>query len=113
MREARLKPSESRQTGQPMCPNRFGCLMADGHWLLTAAHLPGRTLHLALALRLLALSQHALKVPLGNIASLQFGLDRNAKYRALACLEAAGLVTVDRKLGRSPIVTILPNDEGR
>ena len=87
--------------------------MTDLHWLVRAAHLPGRTLHLALALRLLALSQHTLQVRLGNIASLQFGLDRNAKYRALACLEAARLVTVSRKLGRSPTVTILPIDKGR
>lgn len=46
-------------------------------------------------------------IPLSNIAGLRFGLDRNAKYRGLAWLERAGLVTVQRKLGRSPVVTIL------
>ena len=45
-------------------------------------------------------------VPLSNITSLRFSLDRNAKYRALAWLEEAGLVAVERKLGRTPIVTI-------
>ena len=112
-KEARLKLSESQHPSRPTCPSGFGCLMADLHWLVRAALLPGRTLHLALALRLIALSQHTLQVQLGNIAALQFGLDRNAKYRALACLEAAGLVTVSRKLGRSPTVTILPIDKGR
>jgi hypothetical protein len=34
-------------------------------------------------------------------------LDRNAKYRALLSLEGAGLVRVQRNLGRSPVVTIL------
>ena len=49
-------------------------------------------------------------VLLSNITSLQFGLDRNAKYRGLGWLEGAGLVTVERKIGRAPIVTI--NDAG-
>jgi hypothetical protein len=46
-------------------------------------------------------------VALSNVALQQFGLTRNAKYRALGWLEEAGLVRVDRKLGRSPLVTIL------
>jgi hypothetical protein len=45
-------------------------------------------------------------IPLSNITSLRFGLDRNAKYRALAWLEEAGLIAVERKLGRAPIVTL-------
>jgi hypothetical protein len=45
---------------------------------------------------------------LSNVSGHRFGLDRNAKYRALAWLERAGLVTVERKLGRAPVVTILP-----
>ena len=46
-------------------------------------------------------------VPLSNIAGDKFGLDRNAKYRALTWLEGAGLVRVERKLGRAPVVTIV------
>ena len=61
----------------------------------------------------LAKAANTRQVEFSNSASQQFGLDRNAKYRALACLEAAGLVTVSRKLGRSPTVTILPIDKGR
>jgi hypothetical protein len=45
-------------------------------------------------------------LPLSNITGQLFGLDRNAKYRALGWLENAGLITVERKLGRSPTVTI-------
>jgi hypothetical protein len=41
------------------------------------------------------------------LAGGRFGLDRNAKYRALTWLEDAGLVSVERKLGRAPVVTIL------
>jgi DNA-binding transcriptional ArsR family regulator len=46
-------------------------------------------------------------VELSNIATLEFGLDRNAKYRTLAWLERAGLVRVERRRGRSPVVTLL------
>ena len=88
-------------------------LITDQCWLVRAAHLPGRTLHLVMALRLLAIGQNTSRVELSNVASLQFGLDRNAKYRALGCLEAAGLVKVERQLGRSPFVTLLFNEGGR
>jgi hypothetical protein len=46
-------------------------------------------------------------VPVSNIIGLQFGLDRNAKYRALEWLENANLILVERRAGRAPIVTIL------
>ncbi|MBT6483436.1 MAG: hypothetical protein HOK71_02030 [Planctomycetaceae bacterium] len=36
----------------------------------------------------------------------RFGVNRQAGYRALAALEDAGLVTVDRKPGRCPLVSI-------
>lgn len=74
---------------------------------MAAARLPGRTLHLALALQVLANANNSFRVELSNVASLQFGLDRNAKYRALAWLERAGLVRIERKVGRSPIVALL------
>jgi len=51
-------------------------------------------------------------VPLGNIAASTFGLNRNAKYRALMWLEMAGLVKVTRKLGRPPLVALLPERGG-
>jgi hypothetical protein len=82
-------------------------LLSDQNWLVSAARLPGRTLHLALVLHLLAAGQRPATVELGNIATLEFGLDRNAKYRTLAWLEKAGLVRVERRRGRPPIVTLL------
>jgi DNA-binding transcriptional ArsR family regulator len=91
----------------------FGCLLADQDWLMRAARLSGRTLHLAVVLRLLAVRQHSSTVELSNAATSQFGLDRNAKYRTLSCLEDAGLVVVKRRRGRSPIVTLLQFDARR
>jgi hypothetical protein len=37
-----------------------------------------------------------------------FGIkDRSAKYRGLAALEKAGLISVQRETGKNPLVTIL------
>lgn len=76
-------------------------------WLEAAARLPGRSLHAGLALWYAAGLMRSATVPLSNISGVRFGLDRNAKYRALEWLDGAGLVKVERKLGRAPVVTIL------
>ena len=79
-------------------------------WLEVAAKLPGRSLHVGIALWYAAGVTQSASVHLGNISSLRFGLDRNAKYRALVWLERAGLIAVERKLGRVPLVTIFDRD---
>jgi hypothetical protein len=76
-------------------------------WLEAAARLPGKSLHAGVALWYAAGLVRSASVPLSNISGVRFGLDRNAKYRALAWLENAGLIAVVRKLGRAPVVTIL------
>jgi hypothetical protein len=75
-------------------------------WLETAAKLPGRSLHVGLLLWYEAGVSRSGAVHLSNILCLRFGIDRNAKYRALRSLEGARLVSVQRKLGRSPLVII-------
>ena len=77
-------------------------------WLEAAARLPGKSLQTGIALWYAAGLARSASVPLSNISGVRFGLDRNAKYRALAWLEEAGLITVERKLGRAPVVTLLP-----
>ena len=79
-------------------------------WLATAARLPGRSLHVAVALWFAAGLSRSRHVPLSNVSGARFGLDRNAKYRALDWLERAGLITVERKLGRAPEVTLLDHE---
>ncbi|MCP4780425.1 MAG: hypothetical protein GY877_06645 [Hyphomicrobium sp.] len=81
-------------------------------WLMIAAQLPGKFLHLGVALWAIGQMHNSRAVPLSNITSLRFGLDRNAKYRALAWLEEAGLISVERKAGHAPLVTILEARSG-
>lgn len=76
-------------------------------WLAAAARLPGRTLHVALTVRLLAGMQHAGPVALSSARLEEAGVSRHAAYRALHHLEEAGLVEVVRRRGRQPRVTIL------
>ena len=76
-------------------------------WLEAAARLPGKSLHAGVALWYVAGPTRSPSVPLSNLSGGKFGLDRNAKYRALEWLERAGLVRVERKLGCAPVVTIL------
>jgi hypothetical protein len=76
-------------------------------WLAQAARCGGKALHVANILWYRAgLKKSAtIKVP-GWTAKL-FGLDRHAKTRGLKDLEEAGLVSVTRRQGSSPQVTLL------
>jgi len=46
-------------------------------------------------------------VAVSNRALIGYGIDRYAKYHALAQLEAAGLVRVERRTRRTPVVTLI------
>ena len=78
-------------------------------WLKAAAALPGKSLHIGLALWLLAEIEKSRTIALSNAQASYFSIDRNAKYRALDWLETAGLIEIKRKLGQSPIVTLIEN----
>jgi len=71
-----------------------------------AAGLPGRALHVALA------ALHEVKMSSSDSAKLtaaalaRFGVRGKTGSRGLAKLESAGLVTVERRRGRAPRVTI-------
>jgi len=47
------------------------------------------------------------KVILTKKDLLEFGINRNALYRGLSKLEKAGLISLRRKKGARPIITIL------
>jgi hypothetical protein len=67
--------------------------------------LPGKALAVGLVLWRLAKVRRSSTVPLTQAAVAQHGLSRWEKYDALRALEAAGLVVVQRRGRRSPLVT--------
>src|ERR1051326_5053681 len=75
-------------------------------WLSRAARLEGKALHVAMVTLFLAGIRKSRTVALSSEELLGFGVKRTTGYRSLTILENAGLVTVDRKHGRSPRVTI-------
>ena len=80
-------------------------------WLTRAAEQPGKTLHVAIALWFLEGITRTRTLPLSGKVLTALGVNRHSGYRALASLENAGLVSVVRHAGRSPVVTILDPPE--
>ncbi len=82
-------------------------LWMDYKWALQALRLPGKALHLANALALLARLQRVdVVIPRQRILN-DCGVGKRALREGLQVLEAAGLVTVQRQHGRLPRVTLL------
>jgi len=76
-------------------------------WMTRAAHLPGKTLQVALALWYLSGLQKSDSVTLASKVAERFGISRDAKYDGLARLVEAGLIFVVQSPGRAPVVTLL------
>lgn len=77
-------------------------------WLTAASKLRGKSpLSVALALWFEAGRRKSMEVTLTTAILERFSVNRKAKYRALASLEKAGLVSVYRQPRRNPVVTIL------
>jgi hypothetical protein len=77
-------------------------------WLALAARLPGRALHTGLVLWYWAgITKRRVVAPSLSRAEREFGVSRTALARGLAALEHADLVSVDRRAGRKPVVTLL------
>lgn len=75
-------------------------------WLEQAGRLPGRALHIGIALWFQAGLRRNATVTMPTEFLRQMGVDRFAGARALRGLESAGLVSVERAPGRKPVVTI-------
>lgn len=80
-------------------------------WLTGAGRLPGKALHVGLAI------WHRAGLNCGATVSIslsglmrELGVQRDAGRRGLQALEDAGLVKVERHAGRKPVVTILSPD---
>ena len=76
-------------------------------WFETAAALPGKALHVALAIWFQVGLERRPTVKLGQALMGRFGISRDAKYDALHRLTAAGLVEVEQQPGHAPLVTVI------
>lgn len=76
-------------------------------WLHAAAQLPGKTLAVGLAIWALAIAVKKKTVMATPDSVKDFGVDAATKSRALAALAKAGLITVESRKGRFPIVTLV------
>ena len=83
-------------------------------WLIAAAKLPGRSLHVGLALWYYAgmRSTHQINFPIRWLKTA-FNMERHAAYRGLAALEKAGLVSVARYRGHASRVVLLEVSHGK
>jgi hypothetical protein len=84
-------------------------------WVSLAVRLPGKTWHVASALWFAGIRSRTKSaiVHLTAKTMTHFGLCRRTVYRALAHLEAARLVRVERQRGKRLLVTLLPVPEDR
>lgn len=80
--------------------------------LQRAARLPGRALHVYLAIRHRCDLRREPRVTLPAAYLQAFGIGKDAKRRALAELETAGLIHVERLAGRTARVTLVSWPEG-
>lgn len=81
-------------------------LIVKMDWLTQAAQLPGKSLHIAIAILSAARWSGGKPVVLSQRAVAKFGVSRDAGYNALGRLAEAGLINVDRGRGREPTLTV-------
>jgi hypothetical protein len=80
-------------------------------WLEAAFRIPSRfVIPVAMSLWWLKAMTKKNEVMLATDALKPWGMNAASKRRALMDLENAGLITVDRRRGRFPIITILEGD---
>ena len=77
------------------------------NWLARAGCCRGKALHVAIILCYRAGLQKSDTIKVPGWTAKKFGLDRHAKTRGLKALERAGLVSITRRQGCSPQVTLL------
>ena len=97
----------------PPCPgaeratNRFIKGPLPLPWLQRAAAIPGKVLHVALGLWYVAGLCRSKMFSFKRSVAMGLSVSPDAMYDALTKLEGAGLISVVRHRGRSPVVTIL------
>lgn len=76
-------------------------------WLTRAARLPGKAIHVALAIQWLQGMKPNTTFQLTRKSLENFDVSRDAASDALNRLEAVGLITLEKKPGQRPLITVL------
>jgi hypothetical protein len=107
----RLTSNHLEDQSHPLLPKRrrgwFVKGPLDGEWIGKAAALPGKSLHVALAIQYKAGLTKSSHVKVTNQDRERFSLKPDAYRRGLKALEAAGLVKVVRKPGACAQISIV------
>ena len=106
MQEVRLTWDRATKSHKP-APSKFLKGPVPWDWIAEASNLPGKALHVGLALWRLSGVLKSPTVRLGNSEVQALGVNRSAKSRALLALKSAGLIRISQKIGRLPEVTLL------
>jgi len=80
-------------------------------WLSRAGQLPGRALHVALAIRLWTGIKKTDCIVVPTATLVEMNVNRHAARRAVQALERAGMLVVDRHVGRKTRVRVIEVDE--
>jgi hypothetical protein len=78
-----------------------------GAWIETAGRLPGKAAHVAMVLWRKAALQGSARVSLTTDDLIPWGVGGEAKRSVLQAMEEAGLISVERRRGANPVVTII------
>ena len=109
----RLDPSllgEAKPTNRkPRLTGRFLKGPIPMRWLARALHVgAGSGLGVGIVLwHLSGLKHNEKTILLSNVEVERWGISRQAKWRALVALERAGLIVIERRGARSPMVTLV------
>ncbi|MBS4011260.1 MAG: hypothetical protein KGZ72_10955 [Roseovarius sp.] len=98
---------DEHEAAKAKTPARFIKGPLPLEWMQAAARMPGRTLQVALVLWYLVGLKRSDTVRLSSEQLDAVGVSRDAKYDALQRLSATGLVTVEQRPGRAPVVTVV------
>jgi hypothetical protein len=92
-------------------PNTSGKRFIKGplplEWFEMASALPGKTLHVALAIWFQVGLERTTTVKLGQKRVARFAVSRDAKYDALRRLAEAGLIELEQRPGQAAQITLV------
>ena len=102
-----LPPRRRQGVPRPRRGEKFLMGPIPWAWLQRAGQLPGHALHVANIIWFQAGLTKSATVPLASKELRAMHVTRKVAARALRDLETVGLVTVERRSGRQPRVTLL------